>query len=281
MECGKKQINYSGGIAIETIRIYLTIITTSIRARMEYKTSFLFYIFAILVFYIGQIGILLVILNRFHKIQGWSLGEMAFLYTLLAMAHGFTNLIFSQLIHFDQMIVMGEFDRMLVRPLSPLGQVIFSRFEISTVAHLIMGFVALWFSTHIQGIEWTLKKVALFPVIVISGVLILGAIRIMVSAVAFWTLRNRSLVHTAVFSSREFIVYPVSIYNTGVQYFLTFVFPIAFINFYPAHLFLDRSGEDLLHPALEMGTPIVGSTIFLISLLVWKSGVNHYQSSGS
>ncbi|GJQ57689.1 MAG: hypothetical protein D8M57_00425 [Candidatus Scalindua sp. AMX11] len=281
VERREEQINYSGRVAMETIKIYLAIITTSIRARMEYKTSFLFYIFAILVFYLGQIGLLLVVLNRFHKIQGWSLGEMAFLYTLLALAHGVTNLIFSQLIHFDQMIITGEFDRILVRPLSPLGQVIFSRFEISTVAHLIMGFVALWFSTHISGIEWTFKKIALFPLIVIGGVLIAGAIRLMVSAVAFWTLRNRSLVHTAVFSSREFIVYPVSIYNTGVQFFLTFVFPIAFINFYPAHLFLDRSGDDLLHPALQMGTPIVGITLFVISLLAWKSGVNHYQSSGS
>ncbi|MDR4503757.1 MAG: ABC-2 family transporter protein [Candidatus Scalindua sp.] len=266
---------------METIGIYLAIIITSLRARMEYKTSFLFYIFAILIFYIGQIALLLVVLNQFHEIQGWSLGEMAFLYTLLAMAHGFTNLIFSQLIQFDEMIISGGFDRVLVRPLSPLGQVIFSRFEISTVAHLVMGFAALWFSTHISGIEWTLKKIALFPVVVIGGVLIAGAIRLMVSAVAFWTLRNRSLVHTAVFSSREFIVYPVSIYNTGVQFFLTFVFPIAFINFYPAHLFLDRSGDDLLHPALEMGTPVVGIILFSISLVVWKYGVNHYQSSGS
>ena len=266
---------------MNTLRIYLSIICTSIRARMEYKTSFLFYVFAILVFYSGQIGLLLVVLNRFHEIQGWTMGEMAFLYSLLALAQGFTNLLFSQLVHFDQMIVAGEFDRILVRPLSPLGQVIFSKFEISTVAHLIMGISAFWFSTHFYSIDWTLKKIVLFPIIVTGGVLIAGAIRLMVSAVAFWTLRNRSLVHTAVFSSKEFIVYPVSIYNTGVQFFLTFVFPIAFINFYPAYLFLDRSGEELLHPALEMGTPLVGITLFTISIIAWKVGVNHYQSSGS
>ncbi len=266
---------------METLRIYLTLITTSIRARMEYKTSFLFYVVAILAFYVGQIGLLFVVLNRFQQIQGWTLGEMAFLYTLLAFAHGFTNLIFTQLIHFDQIVVTGEFDRILVRPLSPLGQVIFSKFEASTVSHLIIGFVALWFSSRLACIEWTLKKVLLFPIIVLGGVLIAGAIRLMVTTVAFWTLRNQSLVHTVVFSCREFILYPVSIYNTGVQFFLTFVFPIAFINYYPAHLFLDRSGESLLHPALEIGTPLVGIIMFTISIFAWKAGVNHYQSSGS
>lgn len=266
---------------METFKIYLTLIATSIKARMEYKTSFLFYIFAILSFYVGQLGLLFVLLNRFQHIQGWTMGEMAFLYCLLTFAHGFTNLIFSQLIHFDQMIVSGEFDRTLVRPLSPLGQVIFSKFEASSVAHLIIGFTALYFGSHLAGIVWTPKKILLLPLIVLGGVLIAGGIRLMVTAVAFWTLRNRSLVHTIIFSSKEFIIYPVTIYNTGMQFFLTFVFPIAFINFYPAHLFLDRSGENLLHPALEMGTPLVGIIVFTISIFTWRAGVNHYQSSGS
>ncbi|MDP6433039.1 MAG: ABC-2 family transporter protein, partial [Candidatus Scalindua sp.] len=106
---------------METIRIYLTLFATSIKARMEYKASFLFYIFAIMTFYIGQIGLLFVLLNRFHQIKGWTMGEMVFLYSLHAFAYGLTNLIFSQLINFDKMVVDGEFDRVLVRPLSPLG----------------------------------------------------------------------------------------------------------------------------------------------------------------
>jgi len=248
---------------------------------MEYKTSFLFYIASILAFYIGQLGLLFVLLNRFQTINGWTTGEMVFLYALQAFAYGFTNLIFSQLIHFDQMVVDGEFDRVLVRPLSPLGQVIFSKFEVSTVAHLIIGCITLYLGSHLASIEWTLRKILLFPVIVTGGVFIAGAIRLMVTAVAFWTLRNRSLVHTVIFSSKEFINYPVNIYNMGMQFFLTFIFPIAFINFYPAHFFLDRSGEGLLHPALEMGTPIAGIIVLTISIFTWKAGVNHYQSTGS
>jgi ABC-2 type transport system permease protein len=179
------------------------------------------------------------------------------------------------------MIVDGEFDRVLVRPLSPLGQVIFSKFEISTAAHLIIGSTALYFGSHLAYIEWTLYKVILFPVIIMGGVMIAGGIRLMVTAVAFWTLRNRSLVHTVIFSSKEFINYPVNIYNIGIQFFLTFIFPIAFINFYPAHFFLDRSGAGLLHPSLELGTPIVGIVVITVAIFSWKAGVNHYQSTGS
>lgn len=63
---------------MEAIRIYLTLFATSIKARMEYKASFLFYIFAILSFYVAQIGLLFVLLNRFQQIKGWTMGEMVF-----------------------------------------------------------------------------------------------------------------------------------------------------------------------------------------------------------
>ncbi|MBT6561565.1 MAG: hypothetical protein HON76_03450 [Candidatus Scalindua sp.] len=96
---------------MESIKIYLTLFATSIKARMEYKASFLFYVFAILSFYAGQFGLLFVLLGRFHEIKGWTMGEMIFLYSLHAFAFGFTNLIFSQMVNFDKMIIDGDFDR--------------------------------------------------------------------------------------------------------------------------------------------------------------------------
>lgn len=266
---------------MDDFKIYLSLVSTSIRARMEYKSSFFFYILAIIFFYLGQIGLLLVLLAKFQNIHGWSIGEMAFLFGLLTFALGISNFFFSSLINFDQMIIKGEFDRYLVRPLSPLGQVMASKFEASTLSHFFIGSAALYAGSVMAEIDWTMKKALFFPLVVLGGVLISGAIRLSVTAVAFWTLRNQSLVHTIVFSSREFVIYPVTIYNFGVQFFLTFVFPLAFINFYPAHYFLDRSGEDLLYPVLQMGTPIVGVILFVFSLLIWKTGIDHYQSSGS
>jgi len=261
--------------------IYLALITASIRARMEYKSSFIFYIFAILAYYTAQVGLLFVVLSKFKTINGWDVGEIAFLYGLLTFAQGFTTLFFSSLIHFDQTLIKGEFDRTLVRPLNPLAQIICSQFEASTLAHFILGTGALIFGSQMAEIDWTLQKTLFLPLVIIGGVLISGAIRLMVTAVAFWTLKNESLVHTVIFSSKEFVVYPITIYTHGVQFFLTFIFPIAFINFYPAHYFLGHNDGELLYPILQVGTPVVGVVLFTLSLLIWKRGIDQYQSSGS
>jgi len=266
---------------METLKIYLLLALTSVRARMEYKGTFFVFLFAIVFFYLSQLGVLVVVINRFHEIHGWTMGDMAFLYGLLTFSQGFTTLFFNALINFDTLLIKGDFDRALVRPLSPLGQVLFSRFEASTVAHFVIGTVALYYGAKLSGIIWTPEKALFLPMVIIGGVLIQGAVRMFVTAVAFWTLRNSSLVHTVVFSSKEFIVYPVSIYRWGVQFFLTFLFPVAFINFYPAQYFLQKTGENLFHPALQVLTPAVGLGLFVLSLWAWKTGIDHYQSAGS
>jgi ABC-2 type transport system permease protein len=266
---------------VETLKICMMLALASVRARMEYKVSFIFFLFAVVTFYLAQLGVLVVVIARFKEIHGWTFGDMAFLYGLLTFSQGFTTLFFNALVSFDQMLIKGEFDRTLVRPVSPLAQVIFSRFEASTIAHFVLGGAALYYGAKLSGIHWTMQKALFLPLVVLGGVLIQGAIRLFVTAVAFWTLSNSSLVHTVVYSSKEFIVYPVTIYNYGVQFFLTFLFPVAFINFYPAQYFLEKTGENLFHPALQLLTPVVGAVLFSLSLWAWKTGVDHYQSSGS
>ena len=264
-----------------TNNAYFKLILAAVKSKMEYKFTFGFLIFAIIVFYMGQLGIILVIMNKFKTIKGWTLGEMAFLYGLLVFSQGITFLIFNALNNFERFILQGEFDRVLIRPLNPLVQVLCSGLEISSVAHFIIGVTAIIFGSISAGLEWSFVKL-MFLVFVIGGaVLILGGIRIIVSAIAFWTIRNRALVHVFVYSSKEFILYPVSIYNPWVQWFLTFLFPLAFVNFYPASYFLQKSGQFMFHPVLQFMTPVVGATLFTLSLLLWRYGINKYQSTGS
>ncbi|MBI3793845.1 MAG: ABC-2 family transporter protein [Nitrospinae bacterium] len=266
---------------MDTLKIYAAMALASLRARLEYKVAFFAFLFAVIFFYLAQLGALLVVMVRFKEINGWDMGQMAFLFGLLTFSQGFAALFFNGLANFDRMLIGGEFDRTLVRPLSPLAQIIVSKFEVSTVAHGIIGSVALYYGAKLSGIHWTFWKAAALPAVIFGGVLIQGGIRLAVTAVAFWTLKNESLVHTVVFSGKEFVVYPITIYNDGIRFFLTFIFPLAFVNFYPAQYFLDKRGETLFHPALQGLTPLVGVIVFSLSLWAWKAGVDHYQSSGS
>jgi len=266
----------------EVLRIYLTMITASIRAKMEYKMTFLFMFFALLVYYAGHIGVVLVILAKFTNIAGWSLGEMAFLYGLMVFSQGLTSVFFSSMNEFESLVVNGEFDRLLVRPLDPLGQILTGKFEIISLANFSIGITALWFGSYYAGVQWTFAKALFLPVVLFGAVLIQGGVRLAVSAVCFWTVRNRSLVHTVVYSSKEMILYPITIYKMWMQVFLTILFPLAFVNFYPSTYFLNRDGSALLfHPVIQYMTPVAGVIVFACAYALWRVGINHYQSVGN
>lgn len=261
--------------------VYLKLILAALRGKMEYKAAFFFFFFAIIFYYAGQIGIILAVVHRFKAISGWTLGEMAFLYGLLIFSQGIASIIFNSLNFFEELTIKGDFDRILIRPLNPLGQVLCGNFEVSTVSYFFIGATALVFGSRYSGIYWTWAKALLLPLVVVGAVLIQGGIRIFVAAAAFWTIRNRSLVHTVVYSSKELIYYPISIYNQGIQFFLTFLFPLAFINYYPSSYFLDKSGAVLFHPILQFCTPLAGVLVFAGGLAFWNKGLNRYQGTGN
>lgn len=280
VEAGHRQAGDPGGLTVDTLPIYWKLMGASVKAKMEYKASFLLFLVAVIIYYGGQLGVILVVLNRFQHIKGWELSEIAFLYGLLVFSQGITSILFNALNTFDDLIVQGNFDRYLVRPLDPMLQIICNRFEVSSIAHFVIGITALVFGSVKAGIVWTPGKILFFPVVVAGAVLIQGAIRLGVSTAAFWTTRNRPLVHTLVFSSKEFIYYPISIYNAGIQFLLTFLFPLAFINFYPSYFFLNHTGDTLFHPYFQYGTPVVGIVSFWATTVFWKYGTQKYQSVG-
>ena len=260
---------------------YIQLMKSSIQSRMEYRGTFFAFLLTIAGFYLAQIAVIGLMLGRFGTIGGWSPGEMAFLYSLLILSTGCVSAIFSGLLDFSEFIREGTFDRLLLRPLSTLGQVLAMRFDMTGFMHLFLGIAALAFATVLLDIEWTAVRVAFLILSVLGGVLILGGVRIIVASICFFTVRNESLQHLIVFSTREFLMYPVSIYIRPVQIFLTFLFPIAFVNFYPAHVLLNRDTNTLIAPALAYLAFPVGLLVFIASLYFWRVGQRHYSSTGS
>lgn len=260
---------------------YLQLMQSSVQSRMEYRGTFVALLLTIGGFYLAQISVIGLMVYRFQTIAGWSAGELAFLYALLILSMGFVSAIFSGVLDFSDLVREGTFDRLLLRPLSTLGQVLAMRFDLMGLVHLLLGVAALTVATNLLDIRWTGTRIFFLVLSVFGGVLILGGIRIMVAASCFFTIRNEGLQHLVVFSAREFLMYPVSIYARSVQVFLTFLFPIAFVNFYPAHVLLDRGSSTLFHPALAYLAFPVGLLVFFVSLLFWRLGARHYSSTGS
>lgn len=264
----------------QDIKAYFALIKAAIMGRMEYRATFIMFLFTLIGFYGSQIAVIVFMLERFKKIGGWEPGQIAFLYCLLVFAQGVVAVFFSGMLEFSDFVKQGTFDRVMLRPLSPLLQVLCQRFELAGVANLILGIAGLIVASSMITIDWNLFSVVFLLLSVCGGALILAAVRIIVAAVAFVSVSNEGLQHLVVFSSREFLMYPVEIFTKPVRFLLTFLFPIAFINFYPAHFFLHKEATVMYHPILIYITFPVGVLMMILALISWRMGVNRYASAG-
>ena len=67
----------------------------------------------------------------------------------------------------------------------------------------------------------------------------------------------------------------------AVIFGLTFVIPVAFVNWYPALFVLGRDDPFEMPQWLQFASPLAAVVTVSLSLLVWRTGVRHYTSTGS
>lgn len=258
---------------------YLKMIHKALMTRVEYRGSFYFSLFGMFLYYVVQFSIVGVSVLAFQEINGWNIKEVAFLYSFVLLAQGINTLVFGPLVRFDEMIRKGEWDYLLIRPVRPLAALLSMRFDPTAVAHLVLGFGFFFYAARQIGIDFTLTNMFFWVLIWAGGAMILASIRMVVASIAFYAVSIESLVHFFVYSAKEFILYPINIYSKPVPFILTFLFPIAFINFYPAAFFIGKEG--MYADWLKYLTFPVGLFMFLASLQIFKAGNRRYHSTGT
>ncbi|WP_374712552.1 ABC transporter permease [Symbiobacterium terraclitae] len=250
------------------------------RARMQYRANFVAHIISMVLTYGGQFVALYWLTQRFNTVGGWRLEEIVLLYALAILAWGVSVSFFWSLVGFEEQVRMGTYDRALLRPINPLLTVLGSQSPINGMGQFVFSIAAFIFAVRVAGVRLTAVKLAYLLLTALGGGLILGAALIATATLAFWTTRTYTFYWNLVFPARQLINYPISIYHRALQVVLTVLVPFAFINFFPAHVLLDRVAQ-LPVPALAWATPAVGLASIAAAYGFWQLGTRNYTSTGS
>ena len=264
------------------IKLFFNVFKLNLKAQMEYRINFVMSIFHISILQLGNLGLIWIVLNRFQTLIEWTFGEIAFLVGLRLLSHGLFTLFLPE-IHWglSNYIVRGEFDRFLLKPVNPLFLLITNSILLNGITDFSSGIVILWIATKSLELNWTFSNLLMLLVVVFSGLLIELSAYLATSSVSFWVTNLQTLNFITFQFHEQYILYPVSIYGKPIQYFLTFIIPFAFINFYPSAYFLNKPSSLLFHPYFAYITPVVALISFGMAYLIWKRGILAYQSTGS
>ena len=262
---------------LEVYRVYwrINILTT-----LEYRANFIMWFAFTFVYHGSAVFALWVVLHSFPSMNCWDFKDMAFLYGLWMVSHAINNTFFSAIGDIPEHIRDGEFDRLLVRPLDALFQAITMPGQIFP-DELLLAITYFIGATWLAGVHVGWLFIVMVPLIMLGGALIDLAISLMISTAAFWFIRVDTLRWIVLELEQEFTRYPISIYSRGVRLVLSFVFPFAFMNYFPATFFLQKTEAGLfLPPSVGLLTPLIGIAFVLVSYTFWRFGLNRYQGVG-
>jgi ABC-2 type transport system permease protein len=226
---------------MKTASLCASLIAASIRGQMQYRLNFVLEVLWGMAFQSIGFVFILIVLGRFESIGGWTLSEVALLYGIRLASHGLWTMTFSRLIWIDRMVREGEFDRILLRPMSMMTQLMFTSFRIATIGDFLGGVIILAFAFGRVSIDWTPAKVAYFGAALVGGAMLDGAFQLGPAALSFRTLESMSIriFFDDVFN--RFAGYPTSIFNRSTRLALTWIVPVAFVAWLPATVILDRT----------------------------------------
>jgi len=265
---------------MNVLPLYISLAAASVRSELQYRANFMVRLLVSLLYQGSSFFFVWVVLNRFGTIGGWHLGDIAFLYGFRLLSGGLVGLVFSPMAGTDKLLREGEFDRYLVRPLSPIVQILGTRFQFFLVWDAMLG-IALFLSANaLVHVSWSLVSVIYLTLAIIGSFLVQAAIITLMGALAFRTLDISAALWMYETVFRTFANYPLSIFDSVTKALLTFLFPLAFVAYFPATVLLDRTGEISVPPIFAYMTPLVGIVLFPISYLIFIREINQYQSTG-
>lgn len=261
-----------------SVNLLWHMVTASIRGQMQYRINFVIGVLSGLFF--QGIGIVFIwaILETFNSLGDWSFDEIALLYGLRLSAHGVYLLFFSSFMNIDNMVREGAYDRLLVRPIHPLLQLMFTDFRVTVIGDFVAGIAILTAALTLQDIVWSPSLVLLVLSAVIGGALIDGAFQVLPASLTFKYIESwpSRVIFDDIFS--RFGNYPLHIFGQIAERVFTFIVPVALVAWLPAATILDKPTY-LPTWAGWLSVP-VGVVAFTVAVLTFIRSSRHYQSSG-
>jgi ABC-2 type transport system permease protein len=126
------------------LRLFLLYFAQYAKVRLAYKADFLIAFFSSMTATVLAFGFVLVLFSKIPRLQDWSFNEVMFLYGFSLIPLGFFNVVSWNLYEFGEIYVIeGKFDRVLLRPVSTLFQVIFEKFRLESLQEVVTGCVVV------------------------------------------------------------------------------------------------------------------------------------------
>ncbi|WKV76313.1 ABC transporter permease [Streptomyces sp. PCS3-D2] len=265
----------------EGLRGYGLIVAMWMRATMTYRMSFVLSTLGNAAITMLDFAAISIMFSHVDVLGGFTLPEIALLYGSCSASLGLADLLLGSTDRIGARIRDGSLDTMLVRPVPLLAQVAADRFALRRLGRIAQGLGVLGWALSSLDVDWTVGKVLLMPVMLLAGAAIFAAVMVAGAAFQFIAGDAAEVQNSFTYGGCTMLQYPPTVFATELLRGVTFVVPLAFVNWLPALYVLGRPDPLGLPEWAAFLSPLVAVAVFVPASLAWRAGVRSYRSTGS
>src|SRR5580704_6512005 len=139
--------------------LFFDYFTQYAKVRISYRGDFFISLATSFAATLFSLAFVYVMFQKAQQLAGWNFYEILFLWGFTQIPYGLFNVISLNLYEFgNNYIIEGKFDRVLLRPVSSLFQVLFEAFRIESLHEVLIGLFAIHYAGARLGLHWTIAK---------------------------------------------------------------------------------------------------------------------------
>lgn len=256
------------------LKIWLLLTFNSLQVSFASRFGAILLLAGKLIRFAAFLFVLILVSDRVRLLGGYTLSEMVFFFLTFNLVDTLAQFLYRQVYRFRPLIVTGDFDLVLTKPVHPFLLVLFGGADILDFIIFIPLAGAIGYFAWIAG--WlTLANTISYITLILNALLIATAFHIAVLAFGVLTtaVDHTILIYRDLTSMGRI---PVDFYGEPVRGILTFAIPVGIMMTAPAKAFMGVLSANFLVYSL-----VIGVVFFYLALRFWRFSLTRYSSASS
>lgn len=254
-------------------KIWLLMAKNAMLSWLNKKESVIIFVFGKVVRYLFYFSFLYYLVTKTNGILGFAANQALFFTATYALVDTIGQFLFRSVYTFKQLIVSGDFDLVLLKPINPLFRSLAGGpdlMDLITIPPILL--ITIYFGSLLNP---TLLNTAYYVLLVINALLVSMSIHIFVLSlgVIYLTVDHMIMIFRDFASMGRF---PIDIYKQPLKGFLTFIVPVGLMFTIPSKALMGLIGPVGILSSLSFGV-----FFFLLSLRFWQFALKKYTSASS
>ena len=258
------------------MKLYFKALGMHLKAELEYRVNFILSFLSQILVFFTYYFVVIALFTKFDNIKGFTMYEVLLCFAVIQFGFSFNEVFARGIDRFDNLIIKGDFDRLLLRPKSIILQVLCSDSDFVKSSRLIQSIIVLVIALLNLNISWNIFRVITLIFMLVSACIIFFGIFLLAASYCFYTVQGLEVRNVFTDGGKHMAQYPIGVFQKGFVLFFTFIIPYAFVNYYPLLYFLGKNNNTLygISPLLVF--------IYLIPcIMMFHRGMKRYTSVGS